>query len=559
MAKFRSQTMPVTAPGSPLTVTGPTLTHEGGAGFSRDPQSDLFLFAAVNMVGEDTFYEGASERDTRFRNLIWQCVRRDPGWVARFVPFLRNEMNMRSASVVMAAEYALCLRDALYWADVPGQGPVARGALESAPPVRQVIASALQRADEPGEFVAYWTLRTGKRTLPAGVQRGLSDAMARLYSQSSVIKYDGTGQPWRMGDVVELVHPDPTAVVKHRTQVLQADLREAMVGEKADLYRYLLDRRHHPDDPRVSMDRLGIINAAREFLALPPAAQRAAVLADPDVLDRTKLTWEILSSSGAMDKAAWEAIIPRMGYMALLRNLRNFDQAGVSDTVAEQVTAKLTDPDEVARSRQFPYRFLSAYRSVESLRWGPALEKALTLATVNVPDLPGRTLVLIDTSGSMAATVSGNSKVRRDEVGALFGYVLAARTGGRADVVGFASGSFRADMPQGGSVLRAVEAFMRRNGQVGYGTEMVAAVRKHYDGHDRVVILSDMQAFGGYGGSVTDAVPQRVPMFGVNLAGYSPGVLDLSTPNRYEIAGFSDRLFTMIDTISRGKTADWPF
>src|SRR3712207_7767035 len=52
------------------------------------------------------------------------------------------------------------------------------------------------------------------------------------------------------------------------------------------------------------------------------------------------------------------ALAPTMGYMALLRNLRNFDEAGMPDEVAAVVAARLGDPDEVARSRQLPYRFL---------------------------------------------------------------------------------------------------------------------------------------------------------------------------------------------------------
>ena len=95
-----------------------------------------------------------------------------------------------------------------------------------------------------------------------------------------------------------------------------------------------------------------------------------------------------------------------MGYMALLRNLRNFDQAGVSDQVAAQVAARLADPAQVARSRQFPFRFLSAYRAAPSLRWVVRRWSRRSAAAVgSVPALPGRTLVLVDTSGSMHSRV----------------------------------------------------------------------------------------------------------------------------------------------------------
>ncbi len=83
------------------------------------------------------------------------------------------------------------------------------------------------------------------------------------------------------------------------------------------------------------------------------------------------ITWERQSSSAKMDAPAWERQIPTMGYMALLRNLRNFDEAGISGEAVQAVVDKLMDPAEVAGSRQFPMRFLSAAKAVQSVRWLP--------------------------------------------------------------------------------------------------------------------------------------------------------------------------------------------
>jgi hypothetical protein len=93
-----------------------------------------------------------------------------------------------------------------------------------------------------------------------------------------------------------------------------------------------------------------------------------------------------------MDARAWQAVIPTMGYMALLRNLRNFDEAGVPDEVAERVAASLADPGQVTRSRQLPMRFLSAHRAALSLRWGAALERALTASLSHIPCCAGLAL-----------------------------------------------------------------------------------------------------------------------------------------------------------------------
>ncbi|QDQ15346.1 TROVE domain-containing protein [Streptomyces spectabilis] len=536
MGKFTSRT--TTAPTSPVTTTGTTTTFEGGAGYTRDAKSDLFIFAATNMVGEDTFYEKAGDRDRRFRRLVHAATKQDPDWVASFVPYLRGQMNMRSAAIVMAAESALARRDGT------DRDPTI--------PVRKMIADAMLRADEPAEFLAYWKQRTGKKTLPGGVQRGVADAAARLYTEKAALKYDGAASSWRMADIVALAKPEPRG------------------SWQADLFDYLADRRWKRDTIRVT-DRLPTLTAYRAAMEMPETERRDRFLADPERLGEAGMTWEQLSSLGAMDAAAWSAIIPHMGLMALTRNLRNFDETGVPDEVAAAVCARLADPEEVRRSRQFPYRFLSAYRAAPSLRWGYALEQALAASTANVPGLAGRTLVLVDTSASMTNRVSGRSQIRHVDVGALFGVALAAR-GCDVDLVGYANGSFTHPLAQGGSVLRQTEAFCERIGEVGHGTETVAALQASYRGHDRVVLISDMQAFAhpGYARgawsydsrpdlSVSDAIPADVPLFGINTSGHAKASIDSGKPHRYEVGGFSDKLFTMVDLLSRGRDADWPW
>jgi hypothetical protein len=141
------------------------------------------------------------------------------------------------------------------------------------------------------------------------------------------------------------------------------------------------------------------------------------------------MTWESLAGwlQGPMDAAARQAVIPSMGYMALLRNLRNFDDAGVPDQLAEQVAARLSDPRQVAVASQLPMRFLSAYRAAPQLRWAAALETALQESLAQAPALTGRTLVLVDRSGSMFGPVSVRSELTRADAAAVFG--TAPRSG----------------------------------------------------------------------------------------------------------------------------------
>jgi hypothetical protein len=511
-------------------VAEPTArTFGGGIGFQRDPKQDLFLLAATNMVGEDTFYESAGQRDNRFRDLVHTVALDDVDWMGRFIPWLRREANMRSASVVAACEAV--------WARL--QVGLHGGN-------RRLIDLACQRADEPGEVLAYWTARYG-RAIPKPVKRGLADAVARLYTEYSLAKYDGESRGFRFADVVDLVHP-------------AGDPAKPWQG---DLFRHALERRHDRGNPVP--ESLPMLRARADLLALPPAERRDALLADdgPRRLADAGLTWEALAGwlQGPMDHRAWEAVIPSMGLMALARNLRNFDQAAISKESVAAVSARFRDPEQVAKSRMFPYRWLSAYLAADAKRWGDALDAALAASFAGVPELPGRTLVLVDTSGSMQGAVSARSRVRHVDIGALIGVAIAGR-GCEVDLIGFADGTFRHRPPAGGRTLASIRRFTDRIGEVGHGTRMVDALATHYNGQDRVVVVSDMQTFPYLyqpQKSADDVVPAEVPIFGINTSGYAVSALPDGKPNRYEIGGFSDKVFTMFGLLASGQDAAWPF
>lgn len=205
-----------------------TLTTEGGQGFTRSAKQELFLLSVTNMVSENSFYEQAADRDKRFNDLIAEVVRTDPKWVADFVGYLRDTLNMRSASLVIAAEY------------VKAGGPNGRA----------VVSSACVRADEPAEMLGYWIGKYGRK-IPAAVKRGVADAATRLFTERNTLRYDGQSHAIRFADIIELVHPRPNA------------------SWQSDLFRYLLDDRHHSDNA-VIPESLTAIGARAELKSLTP-------------------------------------------------------------------------------------------------------------------------------------------------------------------------------------------------------------------------------------------------------------------------------------------------
>ncbi|MFG2992158.1 TROVE domain-containing protein [Streptomyces sp. NPDC048257] len=527
MARFNLRpSRPATArPTSPVRSAGPARTHQGGPGHLRDPRSELFLLAVANFVTQQTAYESGEARDDRFAALVRTLAVEDPVWTAGLLGWLRGDANMRTASLVGAAEYVKARLDA--------------GATDG-PSNRQVVDSVLRRADEPGELLAYWTATHG-RNVPKPVKRGIADAVRRLYSGTSLLKYDTDSRAFRFGDVLNLVHASP-------------DPAKPWQGE---LFRYALDRRHNPESAQAPAGNR-TLTAHRALMELPVEERRAQVTA-PDAAERLAeagMTWEALAGwlQGPMDAAAWEAVIPSMGAMALLRNLRNFDQAGVSDTVAAQVAAKISDPEVVARSRQFPFRYLAAHQHAPSLRWAYPLEQALGHSLANVPALPGRTLVLVDRSGSMWSPLSDRSQLNRADAAAIFGAALALRAE-RADLVQFGTTSQAVRCRRGESVLKVLERF----GELG-GTYTAKAVKKHYRDHDRVLIVTDEQAASyGHGGDPTVEVPSTVPVYTWNLAGYRVGHAPSGGANRHAFGGLTDGAFRMVSLIEAGRDAHWPW
>lgn len=506
-----------------VTTDEPTFTYEGDTAFARTPEAELFMLAVVNMgEGEDTFYESSNERQSRYVGLIHKVTESNPEWMQNFIPWLRKGAYMRTASVVAAAEY------------VKAGGPNGR----------KVVSGALQRADEPAEIIGYWFAKYGRK-IPKPLKRGVADATGRLYTEYSLMKYDSTARGIRPADVIELTHPSGR---KH--------------GKDA-LYEYALDRRHHPDDLRVDLSKLPKAQAAELLKGVPEDARRDFLREHgADALAEAGMTWERLSSwlPGGMDAEAWEWVIPSLGYMALIRNLRNFDEANISTSVADQIIARIKDPEQVAKSMQFPYRFYSAFKNTNNLRWHPALEEALNTATLNIPPLNGRSLVLVDVSGSMSTGMSGRSTIGKWEAGAVFGIAQFCRAGYEGDLVAFGTSSERVDLAYGTSVLLGVNKIVEivRSGRVGHGTETWEAVSRWYNNHDRIFIVTDMQSFGDYRKpAILDAI--KVPIYAFNLGGYRAVPFTVGENNRYEFGGLTDTTFRQIALLEQFKDATWPW
>lgn len=525
MSKFNKGGL-TTAP-KPMTVTSPlatspapdTVTHNRAAAYSRDDKSALFLLALSNMVGESNFHESAECRDERFGALVNAVAVADPAWMAGFLPWVRSVANMRSAPLVAAVD----AMHAMLAAKVGGSAAI--------------LEAVMRRPDEPGEALAIHVQRYGRRW-PMPLKKACARAARRMYTQRMAIKYDTGTHAFRFGDVIDLVHPVP---------------RDA---EQAALFKACLDRSRRRADPRY--DGLAMLAA--------DAALRAAAEQDPTVL----LAPGALAAAGWIFQDAlpyfgdgtkvtkrqlWEAVIPHMGWEALLKNLAGFDRAGVCDEIADTVAARLADPEQVRRAQVLPFQVLAALEQVPSERWRHPLERALYASLSNIPVLAGRTLVLIDTSASMTRTYfSSKSKMTAAKAAAVFGVATGHRQAA-ADVYGFASGVFKHEARVGSSLVPAINAFLARTGEVGHGTDVTGALRQTFRGHDRVFVFSDEQSSTAHDAAI---VAPHVPFYVFNLGGYAVAYAP-SGANVHTLGGMNDATFKMIEVLESRRSVTWPW
>lgn len=333
------------------------------------------------------------------------------------------------------------------------------------PKIAAALAGVIQRADEITEFLElYWN--EGKCPLSKQVKLGLAEAL-RKFDAYQLAKYDREGRV-RLRDALFLCHAKPH------------DEAQAL------LWKQLAEQ----------------------------------TLPAPD-------TWEVALSAGEDKKETFTRLLKerRLGYLALLRNLRNMVESGVDDALIRDALLR-----GAAAAKALPFRFLAAARAVPALE--PALDQAMLAVMEKLPRLPGRTVVLADVSGSMECPLSRKSDLTRLDAAS----ALAILVGGMAEKArcytfsnqlkeiparrGMAlADALRASQPHGGTYLGA--ALERLHKSVTY---------------DRIIVITDEQS--------ADAVPPpRGRGYMLNVGSYENGV---SYGPWLRINGFSESVLSYI-------------
>lgn len=330
--------------------------------------------------------------------------------------------------------------------------------------VAQTVAKVIQRADEMAELLAmHWS--KGHKMVPAQMRKGLDKAF-RKFDEYQLAKYDRNGAV-KLRDVLRVVRPKPDN------------------DEQSALWKRTKDR----------------------------------TLKTPD-------TWEVELSAGKDKKEVFERLIKEenLGYLALLRNLRNMQEAGVDPVLVNKAILARKG----GAHRVFPFRFVAAARYAPQFE--PSLDASLTRTIAELPKLNGTTFVLVDVSGSMDTNLSGKSDMTRMDAAAALASIVNCEN---LRVFTFSNEMVEVPPRKG---MAGVQAIVQSQGHG--GTYMEGALQKLYKmPHDRLIVISDEQAHDNV------ANPKTPLSYMINVGSYKNGV---GYGKWVHIDGFSENVIRFI-------------
>jgi hypothetical protein len=404
-----------------------------------------------------------------------------------------------------------------------------------------------------------------KGSLPHSLRKGLAAALAAC-SDYELLKYNDSERP-TFADVLKMVGG---------SRKLPGRKPAGWPVSRA-MFEYLTSGSVREDAPAMLLAR-------KRFFALADLAE-----VTPELVREAGLTWENLLSKLGNTARTWELAIPVMGEMALTRNLRNFEQAGISAEAWDAVRRKL---EAVEQTVQLPFRFFAAHREVSGDTAKAIVSAMLDRACAAVADLPGVTVVLNDNSGScQGCSISAGSRMTVADAGNMLGAVLRRRCGLRVHLGLFGDSLVWVPSREGESCLAlkarvdhlattaersaqgalAIPEF-RTGAGVGGGTETglwwgLHDLTRRRIHADRIVLVSDLCCYTqgdqncgydmsrhfGRGATVQSLVDQYrravnpdAHVYSVNLAGYGQAQLRPGGERTHLLSGWSEKLFDLM-------------
>ena len=461
-------------------------------------EDELRLISMLNTLKlEPQFYRSENETMKELRDLIERIGSKDPYFVAQAIVYSRcMGEGMRSINHLAAA---------LLSPFISGQEYAKRfyGLFNK----KEQRGGCIFRPDDMQEIKDVFDC-LNNATLSNAMKKGFASVL-QLLDTYQLCKYKST-----VIDIANLVHPNPglssAYVIVDGKMMKTLDALMKGINVSADTWE-------------VAQSEAGqeVAKAVREGKITKEEAKTVLAEAKDD-------NWEALLNEG------------KLGILAALRNLRNM-LIGSRPAVISKVCELVSNPELIRKGKIMPYQIDLAAQAIRD-EFGTggnagkvlaALEKGYIESIPNLKEaLPGKTLVVVDCSGSM------HSYCYNAKTGKSIGNTAAQKAGLIAATIAQATG---ADVIRFGNYAEWFTGNFKASGvfdlgnQIGKsnmgGTDLGCVfekIRKEHKVYDRIIILSDNECNGftqkGRGwGSVSPA------------DAYKQYVHDVCSPYVYEI------------------------
>lgn len=379
------------------------------------------------------------------------------------------------------------------------------------PYARKTINKVVERVDDMTEILSYILENFGK-PIPNSVKKGLGDTF-KNFNEYALAKYN-RDKKVTLKDILCLSRPTPNSI------------------EQSILWKKVLE------------DNL-----------------------------ETPITWETELSAKGNTAAVWERLIleKRLGYMAMMRNLRNILKAGVSDKALNMVYSFLSNKEAVLKNKQLPFRYYSAYNTIKKERLGTskiydALESAIKISTYNITPLKGKTLIAADVSGSMTSnTISSKSQVTCAEIAVIL-MALANYICEETITTTFDDKLYMSNLSTTNGIIANANSINCNGG----GTDITLPLKYAIQNKifvDRIIILSDNEINSGWDGThwrrsssvscqalaneYKNKINPNVWIHAIDLEGY--GTQQFKGDHVNILAGWNEKILEYISLMEEGN------
>jgi hypothetical protein len=365
--------------------------------------------------------------------------------------------------------------------------------------------AVVRRTDDITEILSYY-LNTYNKPVPNSLRKGLKMAFNK-FDAYQLAKYRGEGKELSLIDAVNLLHPKGN---DKNSEALKKLVEGALKSK--------------------TTWNVGLTEAGKTAISEEDKAQKKAQV--------------------------WVDFVnkPELEYFALLRNLRNISEQAPS--AVDKACQELMNENRIKKSLVLPFRYLTAYDEINNMKIRKAINRAVEISLNNIPKFDGKTLICLDTSGSMSGWGGWTGKADNKApgtIGSLFAAALVKTND--CDFMEF-DGSARYKFLNTDDTLITLAHSTKYPG----GTTNFHSIFRIADkAYDRIIILSDMQ------GWVEHRTPQHIfedykrkfncdPfVYSFDLAGH--GTSQFAGNKILTLAGFSEKIFDIMKIMEQDKNA----